>query len=634
MPLGDTSLLGKTSDSAAFARSGYAMSLIVLLSILLPVGIAVISIHTAISGKPFGFPTHESKIYQGPLIGSELWFTVAKLTGNPALPSSVHSRIKRLDLETGIERETGFEVDGDGVFPVRLNEEIYGVSHTAIYRFGAQPMEKILRPARAPGYFPVPFLYEGRLTDIAETNRGGFRLVHWTGDHWVDGRAILLPDFDRVWWHDPQRERRVLLPRSSEKPAVGAGTGRLRIILVQPCEQEFHLFLTDYAKFAAYRKGFEFADQTEENLASGLTPENAAPEVSGWEPIYPDKPDTRWVSMERNDESLMFISFTHPPTIARRTSDGHWGEIKPTRPDNQFAKADNWHSVLLSDPVCPTSYLIEEDQLWGAAVVHRIHGNGIQAVHLTLPGGRPAYLKRWQFLCLGILIAWLTHLVVVVVGFDWATRRLKRSHYQFGMQQAMLASILRRAMALMIDGLLMMSLILPLVYADVCTYGPDWKSLSEKQLCNQLFELERSIDQGMKNGALSPTSINLQSWGSLLLRLTSDRGTLILFAAVLLILCTVRPLVRSWFGMTVGEWLAGIRRMRTTLRPVEFPRALLCEALYCLDIPGLMTPLPGAICMFVSPNRQRIGDRVADTLVVDAGSIREANEDVTPSLQD
>jgi uncharacterized RDD family membrane protein YckC len=88
-----------------------------------------------------------------------------------------------------------------------------------------------------------------------------------------------------------------------------------------------------------------------------------------------------------------------------------------------------------------------------------------------------------------------------------------------------------------------------------------------------------------------------------------------LFWAVFVFLITVR--FEGRFGTTLGKWLCGIRALRTTLRPCGFARALLRELLMWFDTPLLLTVLPGILCCLGTDRRQRIGDLVADTIVVD-----------------
>ncbi len=86
------------------------------------------------------------------------------------------------------------------------------------------------------------------------------------------------------------------------------------------------------------------------------------------------------------------------------------------------------------------------------------------------------------------------------------------------------------------------------------------------------------------------------------------------------------------YGVTPGKWLCGLRTMRTTLRPCGFARAILRDVLLCVDIPFLLTPIPAVLSCAGSPHRQRWGDRVADTVVVEARSIHalSAHDAVVP----
>jgi len=71
-------------------------------------------------------------------------------------------------------------------------------------------------------------------------------------------------------------------------------------------------------------------------------------------------------------------------------------------------------------------------------------------------------------------------------------------------------------------------------------------------------------------------------------------------------------------GVTPGRWICRIRVVRTTLRPCGVARALHRELLLWFDIPLLITAIPGVLCQLVTVNRQRIGDRLADTIVIEA----------------
>lgn len=76
--------------------------------------------------------------------------------------------------------------------------------------------------------------------------------------------------------------------------------------------------------------------------------------------------------------------------------------------------------------------------------------------------------------------------------------------------------------------------------------------------------------------------------------------------------------------LTPGKWLLGIRTVRSTLRPCEITRALVRDALYGLDVLFFVTAIPAAISMMLSRNSQRLGDRLADTVVVTVASLNES----------
>lgn len=69
-------------------------------------------------------------------------------------------------------------------------------------------------------------------------------------------------------------------------------------------------------------------------------------------------------------------------------------------------------------------------------------------------------------------------------------------------------------------------------------------------------------------------------------------------------------------GQTIGKWLCGIRVLRVTLRPCGFARSLLRELLLVVDSVGLLSWVPGLLCMVGTSRGQRIGDYLADTVVV------------------
>ncbi|RJX33373.1 MAG: zinc-ribbon domain-containing protein [Desulfarculus sp.] len=69
-----------------------------------------------------------------------------------------------------------------------------------------------------------------------------------------------------------------------------------------------------------------------------------------------------------------------------------------------------------------------------------------------------------------------------------------------------------------------------------------------------------------------------------------------------------------WNGQTLGKKLTGIRVVQTDGQPITLAQAVIRNVLRVVD--GLVFYLVGAILVWRSPLRQRLGDRVADTVVV------------------
>jgi uncharacterized RDD family membrane protein YckC len=71
-------------------------------------------------------------------------------------------------------------------------------------------------------------------------------------------------------------------------------------------------------------------------------------------------------------------------------------------------------------------------------------------------------------------------------------------------------------------------------------------------------------------------------------------------------------------GYTVGKLAVGLRVVRADGTPLDWPSAVVRNLLRIVD--GLFFYLVGAILVWTSDRRQRLGDRVASTVVVRAGS--------------
>ena len=87
--------------------------------------------------------------------------------------------------------------------------------------------------------------------------------------------------------------------------------------------------------------------------------------------------------------------------------------------------------------------------------------------------------------------------------------------------------------------------------------------------------------------------------------------------AVTLLWFAYLVVMEATLGATLGKFVVGIRVVKLDGTPMDFQASLLRNVLRIVD--GLFFYLVGAICVWTSPLKQRLGDRVAGTVVVPAG---------------
>ena len=85
--------------------------------------------------------------------------------------------------------------------------------------------------------------------------------------------------------------------------------------------------------------------------------------------------------------------------------------------------------------------------------------------------------------------------------------------------------------------------------------------------------------------------------------------------------------LEAQLGGTVGKLLLGLKVVTTEGSPIDYRAALIRTVLRIVD--GFFLYLVAAIPVWQSPRRQRLGDRVAGTVVVPRASI--ASPGATPS---
>ncbi len=80
--------------------------------------------------------------------------------------------------------------------------------------------------------------------------------------------------------------------------------------------------------------------------------------------------------------------------------------------------------------------------------------------------------------------------------------------------------------------------------------------------------------------------------------------------------------MEGFFGASVGKFAAGIRVVKEDGSKADFGAVLVRNLMRVIDVLPLFPPyLVGAISVWASPTKQRLGDRVARTVVVEASSV-------------
>ena len=234
------------------------------------------------------------------------------------------------------------------------------------------------------------------------------------------------------------------------------------------------------------------------------------------------------------------------------------------------------------------SYLVAVTST-GTAQVYAVEASGIRRTNGAAPQMNPAV----QTLVVYGTVPYITLLLGMLMGLGtwflmwWSTQ----PDYGFGVQNVKLASLGRRGLARLIDFALIGLTTVGLGAA--LTRGLDWLALLE--------------------------AINLHVAHPTVPVAARVASILALWLAVYVLSLLI---VQGRTGLTPGKWLCGLRTLRTTLKPCGFARSLARELVLCVDACHFLCWAPGIVTIALTDCRQRLGDLVADTLVVEAGSLK------------
>jgi uncharacterized RDD family membrane protein YckC len=241
---------------------------------------------------------------------------------------------------------------------------------------------------------------------------------------------------------------------------------------------------------------------------------------------------------------------------------------------------DGLSSLIVATTSTGAAHVYEVD----ASSVRLMSGNQAFTAHSFVAGHWLA--NAMGVLCVASMLgAFLGFGTTLLMWFD------NRPNYGFGTQNVRLAAIERRGVARIIDlGLIAFS---TAALAWWLTRHLDWLSLAE--------------------------AMNLQLPHPAVQSATRTAWTLIVW----LMTCQALLVIgQARWGLTIGKWCCGLRTQQSTLRPCGIARSLVRELVFWVDVCGLLCWTPGIVSMALTERRQRLGDLVADTLVVEAASLQ------------
>lgn len=645
-------------------RRWVGFPIVVFLSLVLPGLVALLGLGY--------FALTSMDRYNSPVFkGGEIWYTEYS-SFSPLLFDDIPNscELRRRNLTTGVEQSTGIQLKDDYATPMWIGDDLYLISSTAVYVCTAAQIRTnaIQTPQFVTSVLPHPgstfdstfFAYHGELTTLGEDKLGECILLHLRDRKWVAGEKVRLPP-PNCRWTKSRDGRNLIIPStlSTSSTAVGisvpAGfsvatpptltdaaiqlgsavmTGDTSVAkttttmalpaFVTPAMwtlrivaegDQLHLIYADLDGFFAYRNGLEPASADEG--VSALACENTSREPNGWEPILKQNGYLPCDQAVCDKDGLLLNTGTGE--LTRRDRSGKWSSVKGELPANPFSSPQ-----LMVDSVEKKAYLLVE-----SGEVYEVDRDTLKPTQFRVQDVYGRYLARWIWLGLSLIAAWLLHYLIMTLGTSLLLWGAHSTEYHFGNQRVRLASLQRRGAASAIDVILLSSLIGFSIWGHSSVAGLSQKPFSRANLVQSLANMEDMMMYDPSMGVLNvvdalasiflPFGIfELDESGGI-----TVPGLMILIAVLLdtaVVLWSFKVFDEGRYGLTPGKWLFGIRTVRSTLRPCGFARALVRDIMTSIDLLALVTPIPAATSLVFSSTRQRLGDRVADTIVITAKS--------------
>jgi uncharacterized RDD family membrane protein YckC len=494
---------------------------------------------------------------------------------------------KELDLRSGQLKDIGLEVPTLGTMRglIADKKDIWGIYRDQIIRTDGREKQEFKPQRSLTSPLTGAFLYQGQPAIVDLDDDGvKYSLFVLQNGEWHRAGEVALPGVKRQWVKNESTGQFVLQPGVRLPPGPGGAANHfLRVVAA---DDVLHLFYSDYSGWiTAYREGFDLVP-LDSDIASAQAPENGPAETTGWTRLD-FAPGLCGIGFQRN--RLVMVEQERREDPVRFWEKQRDAANQPFQMTLELKSSVRRSLDLLESPERDELYFIQ-DRDWNPRI--QKYQDGLLQ---DLPQPWESDLTRTAGWLLAVtqpfLIVLLLANLILLAGSEWISR-IQVAPFEHGPRKFTLASVSRRALARGMDQALILAVAIWHLF-----------DLGFNQIVTDGYEMYLSL------------TISQTATGQALNQAFTWAGVV----AVILILCQGR------WGQTPGKWICGIQVLRSTSYRCGLARSLMRELIIVLDAPGI-TILPGIICLLLNDHRQRIGDLMADTVVVNVRELANADQ--------
>lgn len=527
-----------------------------------------------------------------------IWYPEGSLDDNP-YTNPPHLRHWVPGEKDVSEEKISLNMDVPWLLPD--GDRLWLIAHDAVgFLEGGEPL--IVKPRKKLATVTRPFLYEGAPAVIEiQTQSGSGPAVEA-----LDAEAVAESDQLTLWTYEDgewNKGSRIVLrhpdlefPESHFATMYGSydepeGLAELQVVTTT----EGHWVFWEHMEVLYARRGLPLVEtKTEANETSDAGDGNeaetaddadaradSAPRVEGesfWEEVGPIESGWKAVVVDGSPVVLHSDSASQEPQVSgkRRTAQGEWATF--------FSAPATFEWELGACPLEGSGRFALLTQRFAGGLQIDVVEDG-KVVETASLGGGVFDLSFENDYFRNMAISWAIPpaLSVVMIGIIMVLMgRFRTSVHVGGTSRAQLASIVRRAIAKVIDSTLFS---IPLVIAGYF-FWQNWEFES-------IFQSGQAILNLLIEMLLVVTIVIAYSFGTLI----------------------VLGFLEGRFGQTPGKWCMGIRVLRSNLLPCGFWRGLVRNVLMIGD--QFFNYAVGVALIAFTVKWQRLGDLAADTVVID-----------------